>query len=118
MKKEPNIEMIVGQNSRIKGSIETKGSVRFDGFIDGDITSDGNIIIGRTGKVKGNLKANDILAEGLVEGNIKAKKKIEISQTGKVKGDIQTDMLKIEIGGVLEGNCNMQSGAKSEEKKI
>ena len=73
--------------------------------------------LGKTGKIKGNITAGEVINQGSVEGNVVAKDKLEISQTGKVKGDVKTGLLKIDIGGVLEGNCNMNLATEEKKKK-
>jgi cytoskeletal protein CcmA (bactofilin family) len=44
---------------------------------------------------------------GLVEGTVVASKKVEIHSTSKVVGNVKSPTLYIELGGVLDGSCDM-----------
>jgi len=46
--KQPKLEVIIGQESAIKGDIASKGTVRIDGGLEGNITAD-CVIIGEKG---------------------------------------------------------------------
>ena len=65
-----DLDSLIGENIKITGKIEGKGNLRVDGFIEGDINYEGNIVVGETGKVYGNIKANDISLAGTIHGNV------------------------------------------------
>ena len=44
---------------------------------------------------------------GLVEGTIIASKKVEIHSNSRVVGNIKSPALYIELGGILDGSCDM-----------
>ena len=51
-----SINTILGQGSAITGNIKINGFVRIDGDIDGNLETDGNIIIGENARIRGNIK--------------------------------------------------------------
>ena len=76
-----------GEKNNILNSVEIKGTIRFakelifDGKLDGDITSSGGmLIVGRNGKIHGNLQANSVLVKGKVNGNIIADSRCELHE--------------------------------------
>jgi cytoskeletal protein CcmA (bactofilin family) len=73
----------------------------------GKILSEGCVIIGETGKVEADIKADTIFMSGEVHGNMVAKTKLEITSHGKLKGNIKTGSLIIAEGVLFEGNCQM-----------
>ena len=50
--KQPKLEIIIGQESTIRGEIASKGTVRIDGLLEGNISAD-CVIIGEKGMVTG-----------------------------------------------------------------
>ncbi|MTI65936.1 MAG: polymer-forming cytoskeletal protein [Firmicutes bacterium] len=122
-KKEINnekIDTLIGKNTRFEGKIEASGTIRLDGILDGDITIEGNVIIGKEGKVKGNIRCSSILVSGVVEGNIIGSDQLRITNTGKVFGDIQVNNFIVDENATFEGNCKMKqttSETKKETKK-
>jgi cytoskeletal protein CcmA (bactofilin family) len=106
-KKNSSLETFISRDVTIKGELTTEGIVRIDGNFEGNIRVDG-LIIGKTGDIKGDVEAREIMVDGNIEGNINAKETIEINPDGKVQGDIQTVKLIISEGALFIGRSTMQ----------
>ena len=106
-KKNSSLETFISKDVTIKGELTTEGIVRIDGNFEGSITADG-LIIGKTGEIKGDVAAREIMVDGNIEGNINAKEIVEIKPDGKVQGDIQTFKLIISEGAFFIGRSSMQ----------
>jgi len=112
-----NIKSFIAEGVEIRGQIQSKGSLRVDGSIDGGMDIQGDLIIGATGILKGELKAVNIILAGKLEGNLVASGKLEITSTGKIKGDVQCSVFTIEEGGIMDGNSRM-SGNKIDGETV
>jgi cytoskeletal protein CcmA (bactofilin family) len=112
-KNKEKLESFVGVNSNFKGDMDTKGTLRIDGTMDGNVTADW-VILGEKASLKGNIAARGIIIGGKVEGNLKAKEIIEVKSKGQVSGDISTTKLSIVEGAVFNGKAFMEK----EESKI
>jgi cytoskeletal protein CcmA (bactofilin family) len=97
------VETILGIGTVIKGDIYTKGSLRIEGKVEGNIKADGDVFVGENGKLITEVKARKVIVAGKVEGNITALQKVEILPSGKIIGDLQTKILKIEEGALFQG---------------
>ncbi len=106
-KKNSSLETFISKDVTIKGELITDGIVRIDGNFEGNIRADG-LIIGKTGDIKGEVAAREIMVDGNIEGNISAQDTIEIKPDGKVQGDIQTVKLIISEGAYFVGRSSMQ----------
>lgn len=100
------LESFVGVNSYFKGDIKTKGTLRIDGTLEGNIEVDW-LILGETAQLKGNAEARGIIVGGKVEGNIKAKELIEIKAKGEVRGELTTTKLSVAEGAIFDGRSTM-----------
>ncbi len=100
----------------IKGTIKFGEALRIDGKFDGElITDNGELVVGKTGKVKATIKVRNAVVEGRVDGNIKASDKVELKQNAHLIGDLQAKTLVIEEGVVFVGQCNVNpEGTKIE----
>lgn len=107
---------IIGAGTVLEGNLKTNATVRIDGDIVGDITSQATVIIGVEGKIKGNVNAVDVLVAGLVTGDVKASNKIEIVAKGTIAGDLYTKSLVIDENAIFQGKCVMENGEKPEIK--
>ena len=110
MKKEKDEEQIkayMGEDIVFNGSLAFEGTVRIDGKFEGQVTTGDTLIIGETGHLKAEIFAGTVVCMGLVEGTVVASKKVEIHSTSKVVGNVKSPALYIELGGILDGNCEM-----------
>lgn len=100
------IDTLIGKNVKIEGSIIATGTVRLDCEFLGDVRAEG-LIIGETGKIKGNIECYSILNAGIVEGSVVCKYKMRIKENGSQIGDVQAETVIIDEGAKFEGRCEM-----------
>lgn len=107
------IDTIIGEKAVVEGLLKATDTTRVDGTIIGDGKSEGLLIIGETGLVKGNITAQAMLIAGTVQGNLEVKDKLEVTETGRIIGDIITKTLIIAEGASFEGKCEMSAKSTS-----
>ena len=98
---------IIVSNTRIKGEINTSSDLRIDGTIEGNIDSGAKVVLGESGKIKGNIYCKDADIWGEVEGNIYCKGLIDLKEKSTVTGDIFTKRLMVENGAFFNGTSQM-----------
>ena len=113
-KDDDQIKAYMGEDTVFNGSLNFDGTVRIDGKFEGNVVTEDTLIIGETGHLMAEISAGTVICMGRVEGTIVASKKVEIHSTSKVLGNIKSPAIDIELGGTLDGNCNMTG----KEKKI
>ena len=106
--KAPNsVDTIIGCKTIFEGILLSNESICIEGAVKGKIECKGNVVVGKGGKVKGDIIADNAFIGGQVNGNIKVKNRLEITSAGKVTGDIETSSLVIGDGVFFEGSCHM-----------
>ncbi len=120
--KEEQAYTTLGEDTQFKGTLKFKNTLKIEGSFEGDISTDGHLVIGKTGRVKAEIKAGSTVVEGKVNGNITAKEVVELRSTAELLGDIQASKLKIEEGVIFVGKADVQpterrSSSGSESKK-
>ena len=123
-KDDTQIKAYLGEDTVFNGSLNFDGTVRIDGKFEGKVITEDTLIIGETGHLMAEISAGTVICMGRVEGTVMASKKVEIHSTSKVVGNVKSPALYIELGGVLDGACNMTGKepkviplVKSEEKQ-
>lgn len=106
-KKNEKLESIIGSNTQVEGNITTKGTLRLDGRLTGNVDTDW-LIIGEKAFVKGNVSVAGVVVAGYLEGNVSAKEIIELKRTGQIRGDVSTSKLVVIEGGMVDGKISMQ----------
>jgi cytoskeletal protein CcmA (bactofilin family) len=105
-KNTEKLESFVGAHSHFKGDIKSKGTLRIDGMVDGNLEADW-VILGEKASLKGNVAARGVIVGGKIEGNVTAKEILEIKSKGRVTGDISAPKLTVSEGGIFEGRSTM-----------
>lgn len=120
MKKEKNTDRIstfIGADASIDGTIDFRGTIRIDGRVKGNITSNGGtVVVGEEGVVDAEIFVNVAVVMGEVNGSIDAKERIEVYPPGRLGGNIQSPIVSIEPGGIFNGNCVMKPDRETEGK--
>jgi len=108
-KEMAKINTVIGVGTVVDGNLSTKETTRIDGKVNGDIVSEGNIIVGDNGEVQGSITAHSVFVSGKVNGHVSVKDKIDITATGSIYGDISTKLLSIDEKAVFQGQCKMNA---------
>lgn len=119
-KANAKIGTIIGKGAVIGGDFTAEKSVRMDGVIEGNVKVTGEIVIGATGRVNGNVEAAAAIIGGEVYGNVTAPERVELTPTARLIGNIKTGLVVIDEKAVFQGGCDMNqdpaSGAKAKKR--
>ena len=75
----------------------------------GDLTAE-VLVISKTGKLIGNMRANIVTIEGSLEGTISATK-VSIKSNATLRADIAAEEISIEPGAFLDGGLTIKPKA-------
>ncbi len=107
---------ILGKDSGFYGNMEFTGTITVEGSFEGNISGEGTVIVHRTGVLKCDVYASDVIIYGKVYGHISAENKICIFNSGKIYGNIEAPNIRIEKGALINGNCNTHKVDKPNTK--
>jgi cytoskeletal protein CcmA (bactofilin family) len=101
---------LISKGTEITGDIRSQGDIRIDGVLIGNLSTKGKVVIGNTGKVKGEVVCKNSEVSGEIEGKINVSQLLTLKVSSAIIGDIITNKLSIEPGARFTGNCNMSDG--------
>ena len=99
-------KVIIGNGVLITGEIKKADEVQIDGEADVTMKTD-NIVIGTTGKCKGNIETHNADIWGSFDGDLKASGTLTIQEEGNATGSIEYQNMQIKLGGKLSGDIKM-----------
>ena len=102
-------ETVLSNQIKLEGRLQSTSNIRFDGEMNGDLTTEGDLSVGEGGRVKGNVGGRNVVVGGSIQGNVNTTGRLEILATGKVFGDIVVGSLIIDEGGILRGKSAVHS---------
>ncbi len=100
------IGAFLGSDSEFEGQLTFQGTIRIDGRYKGNITVDGTLIVGPSGRVTAEISASNMIISGEVTGNMTAATNIEVHASGKVYGNLIAPTVTIHEGAVFQGHCH------------
>lgn len=122
MKNIAAVDTMIGENTTVKGNMESDSSIRVTGRVDGDIKAAADVMILQSAVIKGNIWAENLTIAGTVTGNLYVKNTLHLEATARVKGDMELHSLVTDEGAVFEGNCKMADmaaeAASNTKKKL
>jgi cytoskeletal protein CcmA (bactofilin family) len=110
----PDEVAFVGKDVEFKGIITYSGTVRIDGSLEGEIHTDGGLLVGPEAVIKAKVTAGTVVCHGTIHGDIQAKDQIVLCAPAVVQGSLTTPVLSMEEGVVFNGTLEMKSQAKVE----
>ena len=110
----PDEVAFVGKDVEFKGIITYSGTVRIDGSLEGEIHTDGGLLVGPEAVIKAKVTAGTVVCHGTIHGDIQAKDQIVLCAPAVVQGSLTTPVLSMEEGVVFNGTLEMKLRAKVE----
>ena len=102
------IHALLGAGTRYEGKLFFDGRVRIDGDFEGEVLSEGLLVVGEGAAVRGTIRVGTLIVRGgTVEAEIHASELVELHAPARVRGDIHTPALFIDKGAVFDGSCVM-----------
>jgi cytoskeletal protein CcmA (bactofilin family) len=105
---EEKVTTILADDLDIKGTIKFKSSLMIKGTFEGEIISEGMLIIGADAKVAATVTTKNLISHGELTGDVTAGERVVLKNTAVHTGNITTPNVVIESGSVFNGSCTMK----------
>lgn len=101
---------ILTSGCHFNGKLFCQGSTRIGGKIEGEIASEGLLIIEDEANINADIKADEVVVQGVVKGKLEATSRVELCSSGSFEGDIISPILVINEGANFNGRAAMNKG--------
>ncbi len=113
-----DVVSVVGPGMEIVGDIKCDGTVRVEGRVEGSIRATKSVVVGKGGKVTGDIETQDVVIAGSVVGTVVGASRVELQETCRIEGDIRSRRIKLDEGGQVEGRFHMGKGRDTAAAKL
>jgi cytoskeletal protein CcmA (bactofilin family) len=100
---------ILTSGCHFNGKLYCRGSSRIGGRIEGQIVSEGLLIIEEQALITAEIKADEVVIQGRVKGKLEATGRVELTATCLFEGDIATPVLVVNEGAQFNGRSKMMT---------
>lgn len=104
---------MIGSDTIITGTIRAQGTIWMDGRVEGDIYTDGLLMIGETAVVIGNIEAGSVICRGMIMGDVVASEEVELLESASLNGTVRAPVFSVDDGVLV--NDNMETAYAVEE---
>ena len=98
---------VIDDRLTIRGELDTDGTVRVDGHIEGAMHRAGALIVGARGEIIGDVEAAEVVVAGTVRGNVHATGRIEVEPGASVHGEIRANAMLLREGAIIHGKVSI-----------
>ncbi len=107
---------VIAVETEFKGKLDSQHTIQVDGLFEGIVTSKTRIIVSESGKITGEVNAEEVYVYGRLVGQITAEK-VMIGDKGHINATIISEHLVIMEGGHYIGEKREKNQADTEPKK-
>ncbi len=107
-----DISAFVGKGVEFKGTISYSGTVRIDGYLDGEIHTDGVLLVGEDAVIQAKITAGTIVCKGKITGDVVAKERVKLRAPAVMNGSVKAPILSMEDGVLFNGALEMAHGVR------
>lgn len=104
----------IARGMEFKGCLRYSGTVRIDGKMEGEIITDGTVLVGRGAVIFAQVHARKVLCLGQITGDIVATEKIRLLSPAVINGSINTPVLAMEEGVLCSGTLEMRQAEQAQ----
>jgi cytoskeletal protein CcmA (bactofilin family) len=105
--KEEIPETTLGEGVVFRGELSFERLLRIDGTFEGELLSQGKVIVGPKGIVKANLNLREAIIEGKVDGNVNIQERLELRGKATIYGDIRAKNMIVDEGVSIVGHVEI-----------
>ena len=105
---------MIGEDTIITGTIRAEGTIWIDGRVEGDICTEGLLMVGETAVVVGNVYAGSVVSRGLIIGDIVASEEVQLLQSASLNGTVRTPVFLADEGALLTDSTDETAYADEE----
>jgi cytoskeletal protein CcmA (bactofilin family) len=112
----PKVPSIVSADMTIRGDMMGAGDLQIEGTVVGRIDCD-HLVITANGTVEGDVVAKAVRVSGMLDGSLSAES-VTLAASCTVRGEVEYEMLVMEAGAKLEGQCRRLAAGTQRDEKV
>jgi cytoskeletal protein CcmA (bactofilin family) len=108
---------VIDDQLSIAGDLNTDGTVRVDGRVEGTLHRADTLIVGVNGAVIGDVEAREVIVGGTLVGTLTVAGRVEVQASATVQGDIRAEAVLLHEGGTVHGHVAIHPAGAAEHEE-
>jgi cytoskeletal protein CcmA (bactofilin family) len=99
-------EAVIGSSTRVRGRVFGDGDLRVEGSVEGDISIQGDLVVGSGARAQSNVEARAVTVLGELDGEVRAQGLVHIEAGARVHGDVHGESVALDDGAEFNGRLH------------
>ena len=105
---EEQVTTVIAEDLHIEGSLTFETSLLIMGSLEGEIASEGLLVVGPTAKINATIVTKRLISHGEIQGDVTATEQVILKGTAVQMGNITTHDIIVESGSLVNGSITMK----------
>lgn len=101
------VETVVGPSVVVEGDFSSEGNIIVKGTVSGSVNTSKLLRVEEGAKIFANVKTGSAVIAGSIKGNAKVADRLELLSAGRIMGDVECKVLVVEAGAIINGKVSM-----------
>jgi len=112
-----SVETVVGPSVVVEGDFSSDGNILVKGTVSGNVKTAQRLTVEEGAKILANVKAGEAFISGEIKGNVRIEDRLELTETARILGDITCETLIVHAGALIHGKLVMKGLEKAKPAK-
>jgi cytoskeletal protein CcmA (bactofilin family) len=99
---------VIGRETVVRGNVRGAGGLEILGRVEGDVSVEGDVVLGDGAAVRGNITGTQLTISGAVMGDLRGTEAVLVESGAKVVGDLLAPRIGIAEGALVRGNVRTE----------
>jgi cytoskeletal protein CcmA (bactofilin family) len=99
---------VIGRGTVVRGNVRGSGGLEILGRVDGDVSVEGDVLLGDGAAVRGNITGTQLTISGAVMGDLRGSEAVLVESGARVVGDLLAPRIGIAEGALVRGNVRTE----------
>jgi cytoskeletal protein CcmA (bactofilin family) len=118
MRDPSDVAGFIGTPVAIRGTLATGSTLRLDCSVEGLVVARDELVLGETGRIKGEIVVRRMNTSGKLEGDLFVLEMAEFERGSEMSGNIVARALCIREGALLDGHCRLGDFAEGALREV
>lgn len=113
---------LIANNCEVSGDLHFSDQLQINGTVKGNIYavegSKAVVTVSEKGRVKGEIRAPNVIINGKVYGDVHSDKHVELSSKAEIKGNVFYNLIEMVMGSKVDGNLVHTKVGKDKKEEV
>jgi cytoskeletal protein CcmA (bactofilin family) len=105
----PTARGFLSSEVSIEGDLSFRNELQIDGKVNGKINATGALIVGKSARIRGEVRAKSVTVQGTIEGNVFASERCVLEPGATLRGDIESPILALDENASFLGHAKISA---------